>query len=155
MSASFRIHVLEWIGPIFQRFRWTLYFYRGYKNISKKCILERDLNLDRVYPNEIYVGDETLIASRVTILCHEHVYRDPKNYRLPLKKPVHIGKRCFIGVSAMILPGVSIGDNCVIGAGCVVNKNIPPGCLVVGNPFQIKRTGIVMSAKAIIDAKKL
>jgi galactoside O-acetyltransferase len=52
---------------------------------------------------------------------------------------VHIGKNVWIGAGALILPGVSIGDNSVIGAGSVVNKDIPANVVAVGNPCRVLR----------------
>ena len=54
-------------------------------------------------------------------------------------KPVHIGKNCWIGAGAVILPGVNIGDNSVIGAGSVVTKDIPANTVAVGNPCRVLR----------------
>ena len=52
---------------------------------------------------------------------------------------VHIGKCCWIGAGAIILPGVTIGDNTVIGAGSVVTKDIPANVVAVGNPCRVMR----------------
>ena len=53
--------------------------------------------------------------------------------------PIHIGKRCWIGAGAVILPGVTIGDNTVIGAGSVVTKDIPANVVAAGNPCRVLR----------------
>lgn len=53
--------------------------------------------------------------------------------------PISIGNNIWIGADVCVLPGVTIGDNCVIGAGSVVNKNIPAGSLAVGNPCRVIR----------------
>ena len=53
--------------------------------------------------------------------------------------PVHIGRNCWIGAGAIIMPGVSIGDDSVIGAGSVVTKDIPEGVVAVGNPCRVMR----------------
>ena len=50
---------------------------------------------------------------------------------------VKIGKRCWIGANAIILPGITIGDNCVIAAGSVVTKDVPSNCTVAGVPARI------------------
>jgi maltose O-acetyltransferase len=57
-------------------------------------------------------------------------------------KPVKIGNRCWIGANAMILPGVTIGDNVIIGAGSLVNKDIPSNTIAVGSPAKIIRENI-------------
>jgi acetyltransferase-like isoleucine patch superfamily enzyme len=147
---SLRIRILEILGPIIQNIRLFLLTLKGYKNISKRVIIERGVNLDRVYPEDIHIGDGCLIASKATILCHEHVYRDEQNPELPLRKKVLIGRRCFIGVGAFILPGVNIGDDCIIGAGTVVTKDIPAGSLAVGVPAKVIKSGLKLNESAIL-----
>ena len=51
-----------------------------------------------------------------------------------------IGKNVFLGANAVILPGIKVGDNAIIGAGAVVTKNVPPDSIVVGNPAKIVST---------------
>ena len=51
--------------------------------------------------------------------------------------PVHIGKNCWLGAGVIVLPGVTIGDNVVIGAGSIVNKDIPSNVVAVGNPCRV------------------
>ena len=53
--------------------------------------------------------------------------------------PVHIGKNCWLGAGVIVLPGVTIGDNTVIGAGSVVTKDIPSNVVAVGNPCRVLR----------------
>lgn len=53
--------------------------------------------------------------------------------------PVHIGRNCWIGAGAIILPGVTIGDNTVVGAGSVVTKDLPANVVAVGNPCRVLR----------------
>ena len=53
--------------------------------------------------------------------------------------PVHIGENCWIGAGALIMPGVTIGDNSVIGTGSVVTKDIPANVVAYGNPCRVAR----------------
>lgn len=145
-----RIRILELVGPKVQQLRFLLLRLRGYSNISSGVTIERNVNLDRVYPASIHIGAGSLIASSATLLCHEHVYREPDSPGLPLHKPVRIGRRCFVGVSAVILPGVTVGDDCIIGAGSVVTKDVPAGSLAVGVPARVVRSNLKMSEKAIL-----
>ncbi len=148
---SLRIIILETLGPLVQKLRYLGLRHKGYDNISGLATMERNVNLDRVYPASIFIGAGSLIASSATILCHEHVYRDPMNAALPLRKPVHIGERCFIGVAAVILPGVTVGDDCIIGAGSVVTKNIPAGSMAVGVPARVIRSNLKLSSRATLE----
>jgi acetyltransferase-like isoleucine patch superfamily enzyme len=54
-----------------------------------------------------------------------------------------IGQCCFIGARSVILPGITIGDHSIVGAGSVVTKDVPPNCIVAGNPAKIVREGIM------------
>jgi len=99
-----------------------------------------NFNLTLVDDTHIYVGDNTMFGPNVTILTATHT-TDPE-YRkneLQYNLPVHIGKNCWICTGAIIFPGVTIGDNSVVGAGSIVTKDVPSGVLVVGNPAHILR----------------
>lgn len=145
-----RILIMTILSKIVQFIRFKYYKLLGFSNIEKGVILESGLNLDKVYPSGIIIKKNTLIASRVTILCHEHVKRDKNNRNLPWVTNTKIGENCFIGISAMILPGVEIGNNVIIGASSVVAHNIPDGCIAVGNPARVIRENIKMDNKAIL-----
>lgn len=149
-KKNVRIFLLERIGPLKQWFRKIMLRLMGYKNIHPSVVLERNLNLDRVDPQGITIKSGCLIASGVTILCHEHVYRNPNNSNLPLLKSVEIGERTFVGVGATILPGVTIGDDCIIGAASLVSKDIPSGSLAVGVPAKVIRSNLELNQKAIL-----
>lgn len=154
-GKTFRILVMEIVGPCIQYIRFLLRRLNGYSGISKDCILESGIHLDKVYPASILIGANTLVAANVTILCHEHILREKDNPDLSLCKPVSIGERCFIGVGALILPGVTIGNDCVIGSGSVVTKAIPAGCIAAGNPARIIKEGIQMNDDAMIKEESL
>lgn len=90
---------------------------------------------------DITVGKKCLIASYVTIVAANHKL-DPtieKGYSNPNLdyNPVVIGDECWIGERVVILPGVTIGNRSIIGAGSVVSKSVPPYCMAVGNPARI------------------
>ena len=97
-------------------------------------------NLTLVDDTHIYVGDNTMFGPNVTIATAGHPI-DPELRRqgLQYNLPVHIGKNCWIGAGVMIMPGVTIGDNTVIGAGSVVTRDIPANVVAVGNPCRVLR----------------
>ncbi len=84
---------------------------------------------------EIEIGDGTQIGASVQVLTADHP-RDPALRRqgLELGKPVRIGRNVWIGSGALVLPGVVVGDDAIIGAGSVVTRDVPAGVTVVGNP---------------------
>lgn len=97
-------------------------------------------NLTLVDDTHIYVGDYTMFGPSVTIATAGHpVLPELRQRGLQYNMPVHIGKNCWIGAGAIILPGISIGDDVVVGAGSVVTKDIPSGVVAVGNPCRILR----------------
>ena len=84
---------------------------------------------------DIRIGDGTQIGPGVQILGADHP-RDPTERRALLEfgRPVRIGANVWIGAGAIILPGVTIGDDCIVGAGSVVTRDVPAGVTVAGNP---------------------
>jgi len=86
---------------------------------------------------KVTIGRNTLIAPGVHIYtaCHPLDIADRREWEDCL--PVTIGEECWIGGRVTILPGVTIGDRAVIGAGSVVTKDVPSDCLAVGNPAKI------------------
>lgn len=124
-----------------------LYYKSGGLDAGPTVIFERNLNIDRLYRKGIHIGDHSLIASRVTILSHDHCKRVNTS---PLLVDTYIGKRCFIAVGATILPGVRIGDEVIVGAGSVVTKDVPSNVVVAGNPARIIRENIRMNNMAAL-----
>ena len=85
----------------------------------------------------ITIGDDTQCGPGTTITTSSHNYMNDLTIEY---KRVVIGKDVWIGANAIILPGVTIGDGCVIGAGSVVTTDLPPHCVVVGNPARVIKT---------------
>jgi maltose O-acetyltransferase len=91
----------------------------------------------------ITVGDGSILAPEVNVFSRSHNF-DDNVQALPfdnvmLVAPVHIGRFVWIGTRVIVLPGVSIGDGAVIGAGAVVSKDIPSYAVAVGNPARVVR----------------
>ncbi len=88
--------------------------------------------------NGIEIGDDTNIGPGVGLISANH---DPlKNDRWLAAPPIRMGARCWLGMNAIILPGVQLGENTVVGAGAVVTKSFPDGwCVLAGNPARVIR----------------
>jgi maltose O-acetyltransferase len=84
---------------------------------------------------EVVIGDKTQIGPGVQILTADHP-RTPaeRESGLEFGRPIRIGRNVWIGGGAILLPGVTVGDDAVIGAGSVVTRDVPAGATVVGNP---------------------
>ena len=99
-----------------------------------------NFNLTVVDDTDIYIGDSVMIAPNVVIATGTHpICPELREQVYQYNLPVHIGNRVWIGAGAIILPGVTIGDNSVIGAGSVVTKDIPSDVVAVGNPCRVLR----------------
>lgn len=99
-----------------------------------------NFNATLVDDTHIYIGDNTLIGPNVTLATAGHpILPELREKALQFNLPIHIGKNCWLGAGVIVLPGVTIGDNTVIGAGSVVTKDIPANVVVVGNPCKVLR----------------
>lgn len=103
-------------------------------DIATSARISFGTRLDKTNPKGIHIGEESYTASGAIIFTHDFcrgIHRDTR-----------IGKRCFIGANAIIMCGVRIGDNVVVGSEAIVTKDVPSGCIVAGNPAKIIKEGI-------------
>ena len=99
-----------------------------------------NFNLTLVDDTHIFVGDYTMFAPNVVVATAGHpILPELRERAFQYNMPVHIGRNCWIGAGALIMPGVTIGDNTVIGAGSVVTRDIPSNVVAVGNPCKVMR----------------
>jgi len=102
--------------------------------ISPKARISFGAKLDKTFAKGIHIDDESYVASGAIIFSHD--------FSRNLKTHTYIGKKCFIGANAIIMPGVTIGDEVIVGSGAIVTKNIPSNSIVVGNPAKIIKSDI-------------
>ncbi|MCD7917416.1 MAG: sugar O-acetyltransferase [Clostridiales bacterium] len=99
-----------------------------------------NFNLTLVDDTHIYVGDDTMFGPNVTVATAGHpILPELREQGLQYNAPVHIGRNCWLGAGVVVLPGVTIGDNTVVGAGSIVTKDLPAGVVAVGNPCRVLR----------------
>ena len=99
-----------------------------------------NFNLTLVDDTHIYVGDYTMFGPNVVVATAGHpILPQLREQGYQYNAPVHIGKNCWIGAGVLIVPGITIGDNVVVGAGSVVTKDIPSNVVAVGNPCRVLR----------------
>ena len=112
----------------------------GGKNVHLGKNVYFNFNATMVDDTHIYIGDYTMLGPNVVIATAGHpVLPELREKALQYNLPVHIGKNCWLGAGVIVLPGVTIGDNTVIGAGSVVTKDIPANVVAVGNPCKVLR----------------
>lgn len=110
-----------------------------YKSIYKMDIassarISLGAKLDKTYPKGLHIGEESYIASGAIIFTHD--------YSRNLHSNTYIGNKCFIGANAIIMCGVKVGDEVIIGSGSVVTKDVESNTIVAGNPARVIKTGI-------------
>ena len=99
-----------------------------------------NFNLTLVDDTHIYVGDHTMFGPNVVVATAGHpIVPELRELAYQYNAPVHIGRNCWLGAGVIVLPGITIGDNSVIGAGSVVTKDIPANVVAVGNPCRVLR----------------
>ena len=121
LKSGLRDFIL-WIRGVYQR-RW-----QGL-DIHPTARMSLTAKLDTSFKAGLHIGAESYIAFNARIMTHD--------FTRGLYLHTRIGKRCFIGGQSIILPGVTIGDDCIVGAGSVVTKDVPDKCAVAGNPAKI------------------
>lgn len=117
--------------PFFADYGYNIHLGRGVF-LNFNCVL-----LD---VTQITIGDKTQIGPCVQIYAADHPL-DPSLRRANLEngKPVRIGANVWIGGGAILLPGVTIGDDAIIGAGSIVTRDVPAGAKALGNPARLKQ----------------
>jgi acetyltransferase-like isoleucine patch superfamily enzyme len=136
------------IATILRKIRVFKLRLKGY-DIPYSAIIEGSVVLDKLYPKGVHIDENTLVAGGSVILSHDHCKRVGNNQ--PYLTDTYIGKNCFIAVKVIILPGIKIGNEVIVGAGSVVTKDIPSNCIVAGNPAKIIRENIVMNDFAALE----
>jgi acetyltransferase-like isoleucine patch superfamily enzyme len=122
------------IGKMIRKLLNYKYQLMGIK-IGNNCFISTGAWLDD-RRGKIIIGNNVSITRGAKILSHDQT-------TIRLKKKIltevitQLDNSVFIGMNAIVLAGIHIHENSIIGAGCVVTKNIPPNCVVVGNPMRI------------------
>lgn len=99
-----------------------------------------NFNLTCVDDTHIYVGDCTMFGPNVTLATAGHpILPELREKGLQFNMPIRIGRNCWLGAGVIVLPGVTIGDNVVVGAGSVVTKDLPDNVVAVGTPCRVLR----------------
>ncbi len=99
-----------------------------------------NFGLTCVDDTHIYIGDHTMLGPNCTLATANHpILPQLREQAYQYNLPIRIGRNCWLGAGVIVVPGVSIGDNTVIGAGSVVTRDIPANVVAVGNPCRVLR----------------
>ena len=111
-------------------------------HVGKDVFIGSGVWVDAGHANLIYIEDHAHVTGRTGLLCHK---RELSGYcvgddyaKLPYKTgEIHLGKGCSTGTGTLIMPGVSIGEGAIIGAGSLVTKDIPAWTIAIGRPAKV------------------
>ena len=127
-------------GPVF-------FHYGCHTSIGSNCFFNYNLTIQD--DTQVTIGEGCAFGPNVTIVTPVHPMISSERHQirtaegnvrgLCYAKPVSIGKGCWIGANVVVCPGVTIGDDCVIGAGSVVTKDIPADVVAMGVPCRVVR----------------
>ena len=112
----------------------------GGKHVHFGKNIYANFGLTLVDDTHIYVGDNTMFGPNVVVATAGHpILPSLRKQAYQYNMSVRIGNNCWLGAGVLVMPGVTIGDDSVIGAGSVVTKDIPSGVVAVGNPCRVLR----------------
>lgn len=108
--------------------------------IGRGVFVGLDTWLDDQFPELIVIEDEVVISFRVTVIVHDDARR--MDAILPGQAdgtvaPVTLRRGCYLGAGCIVLPGVTVGERAVVGAGAVVTRDVPAGKIAVGVPARV------------------
>lgn len=111
-----------------------------YINIADNLHIGNNVSINPYFKcmsaGNIFIEDNVQIAMNVSIITNNHDFYDRAVLTV---KDVYIKRNAWIGAGATILPGVTIGENAIVGAGCVVTRDVEPNTVVAGNPARVIR----------------
>ena len=113
----------------------------GRLDIGKRVLIGAGCTLSVL--ESLRIGDDCLLAERVSLRDHDHRFLDPlapiasQGYRIA---PVRLGRNVWLGAGVTLLPGVELGDGCVVGANAVVTHSFPERCVIAGVPARLLQT---------------
>lgn len=140
-GSIFKIKGLLHIGERTTFGRYNYIDIQGELRMGQRCYVNDNVRI--VCHKEIRMGDHVLIASGVSIYDHDHLasmHDDQLMFNGYTCASINIGSRVWLGEKVIILKGVSVGNNVIIGAGSVVVSDIPSNSVAVGNPCRVVKS---------------
>lgn len=120
---------------------WRIEILNGRVDVGRNVRIGNNLVLN--CGSEVMIGDDVTISANVFIgttdvQISSNLYQSFNDWPI-VERPIHIGRGCFIGFGAVLLPGVRLGEGCVVGANSVVRGEFPPGSIIAGKKAQVLR----------------
>jgi acetyltransferase-like isoleucine patch superfamily enzyme len=138
MGAGTILYPRAWLNPVTH---WRGNDYNGKITLGERVMVGYGVQISAA--QSIIIEDDVAMGAGVVIVDHIHDHRYPGipiiDAPLSIPEPVRIGKHSFLGVYALVGPGVQIGEHAVIAANAVVLKDVPAYCIAAGNPARIVR----------------
>lgn len=111
-------------------------------HVGKDVFIGSRVWIDTSHADLIYIEDHAHVTGLTVLLCHKRelsdYYQGDDYAKLPYKTgEIHLGKGCSTGTGTIIMPGVSIGEGAIIGAGSLVTKDIPAWTIAIGRPAKV------------------
>lgn len=138
------VNKMDWaiLEPFAPRKLRPIFMRRMGCHVGKGCYIGDFVRIDPSHADLLTLEDNVSIASGARLLCHQ---RDFSNYHVGsdymqlgyIERPIVLKKGCLIGMESMILPGVTVGEGAIVGAGSVVTKDIPAWTIATGNPAKV------------------
>jgi len=133
--VNFCLFRISFFCPL-NSFRIKCHKWRGV-NIGKNVYIGMQCTIDNAYPEYVYVEDNVSLAGECLVIAHSNPYSHFQDVTLARVSPVVIKQGAWICVRAVILPGVTVGENAIVSAGSVIDFDVPQGSVVTGNPAKI------------------
>lgn len=137
------LNIIEMInGDAYKFMSYRFFLFCGIRFSGKPNYISSDVYLDEC--KLITIGADCVVSKRVVFLTHDYslttglkaIGKTPQVDKMIVDK-ITLGNNVFVGLGSTLLPGTNIGDNCIIGAGCVVKGVIPSNSVVIGNPAKV------------------
>ncbi len=124
--------------------RIQLYRWMGV-SIGRHCFIGLETWLDDQFPELVVIEDDVTISFRVTVVVHDDAKRMDRTEAGAgdgTVAPVVLKRGCYLGAGALVLPGVTVGEDAVVAAGAVVTRDVPPGTVVGGVPARVIKQSV-------------
>jgi acetyltransferase-like isoleucine patch superfamily enzyme len=113
-------------------------------HVGKGCFIGDNVRIDTGHSDMITLEDSVSVAGGTRLLCHQRDFTDyyvGSDYMKLgyIVKPIVLKKGCLIGMESFVMPGVTVGEGAIVGAGSLVTKDIPANVVAVGNPCKVMR----------------